>query len=257
MLITLTTDFGDRSSYVAAMKGTLLGVNPAARLLDLTHRIPPQDLKAAAYFLADTLSWFPAKTIHVVVVDPGVGTGRALLCVEWAGQIILVPDNGCWTPILRPTDPPPRVCRLEQRQFWRSDVSATFHGRDILAPVAGHLSLGVAPADFGPAASEWASLSLPQSQSSANGFLGEVVIVDRFGNLLTNITANEIPAQAIVRIDGRIAAKPVITYGDAEPGTLVALIGSAGRLEIAVVNGSAADRLCLGLGAAVEFRRNE
>jgi S-adenosylmethionine hydrolase len=255
--VTLTTDFGDGSSYVAAMKGALLAVNPAARLLDLTHRIPPQDLKAAAYFLADTLSWFPAKTIHVVVVDPGVGTDRALLCVEWAGQIILVPDNGCWTPILRPIDPPPRVYRLEQRRFWRPDVSATFHGRDILAPVAGHLSLGVAPVDLGPAVSDWTHLSLPQSRFNTNGILGEVVIVDRFGNLLTNITVNEIPSQAAVQIDGRIGAKPVKTYGDAEPGTLVALIGSAGRLEIAVVNGSAADRLCLGLGAAVEFRCGE
>src|SRR5439155_11328439 len=115
-IVTLTTDFGDGSSYVAAMKGALLAVNPAARPLDLSHRLPPQDLTAAAYFLADALPWFPAGTVHVVVVDPGVGTGRALLCVEWNGQTVLVPDNGCWTAILRPGDPPPRVYRLEERR---------------------------------------------------------------------------------------------------------------------------------------------
>src|SRR3954470_4439251 len=104
MIVTLTTDFGDGSSYVAAMKGAILAVNPAARLLDLSHRLPPQDLLAAAYFLSDTLRWFPPGTIHLVVVDPGVGTDRAALCVEWNGQVILVPDNGCWTPVLRPAD---------------------------------------------------------------------------------------------------------------------------------------------------------
>ena len=124
-------------------------MNPAAGLLDLSHSLPPQDLAATAYFLAHTLSWFPGGTIHVVVVDPGVGMARALLCVEWFGQMILAPDNGCWTSVIRPSDSP-RVYHLQHRRFWRQIVSATFHGRDILAPVAGHLSLGVSPADLGP-----------------------------------------------------------------------------------------------------------
>src|SRR5262245_18257283 len=128
MLATLTTDFGEGSAYVAAMKGALLAVNPAARLIDLSHRLPPQDLVAAAYFLAGALQWFPPGTVHVGVVDPGVGTERALLCVEWKGQTILVPDNGCWTPLLGPSDTP-RVRRLENRAYWRPEVSATFHGR--------------------------------------------------------------------------------------------------------------------------------
>src|SRR5689334_23663128 len=150
MLVTLTTDFGGGSSYVAAMKGALLTVNPAARLVDLSHDLPPQDLVATAYFLADALPWFPTGTIHVVVVDPGVGTERHLLCVEWRGQHLLVPDNGCWTALIADNERP-TVHRLAERRFWRPEVSATFHGRDILAPVAGHLSLGVAPADLGPA----------------------------------------------------------------------------------------------------------
>ncbi|HEY1377922.1 MAG TPA: SAM-dependent chlorinase/fluorinase [Gemmataceae bacterium] len=255
MVVTLTTDFGDGSSYVAAMKGALLAVNPAARLLDLTHRLPPQDLTAAAYFLADALPWFPPGTVHVVVVDPGVGTDRAALCVEWNGQVILVPDNGCWTALLRAGDPPPPVYRLENRRFWQPDVSATFHGRDIFAPAAGHLTLGVKPAELGPPVAEWVRLTLPQPEITAGGVRGVVVIVDSFGNLVTNIPAAAMPPGARVQIGGQPVPRRVRTYGDAEPGALVALIGSSGRLEVAVVNGSAAARLGFGTGTPVEVRR--
>src|SRR5262245_2557855 len=155
MLVTLTTDFGGGSSYVAAMKGALLAVNPAARLVDLSHDLPPQDLIATAYFLADTVRWFPAKTVHVVVIDPGVGTERSLLCVELADQYVLVPDNGCWTSLIAGGLDLPVVYRLTKKQYWRPEVSATFHGRDILAPVAGHLTLGVAPALLGPKVGTW------------------------------------------------------------------------------------------------------
>jgi S-adenosylmethionine hydrolase len=251
--VTLTTDFGPGSSYVAAMKGALLAVNPAARVLDLTHNLPPQNLVAAAYFLADALPWFPPATIHVVVVDPGVGTNRALLCVETAGQVILVPDNGCWTLLVR-EDVLPQVYRLDERRFWRPNVSATFHGRDILAPVGGHLSRGVSPAELGPPVSDWVRLELPQPVVSADGVRGEVVVVDPFGNLVTNIPASAVPPVGHVRVDGHSIPRLVRTYGDAEPDALVALIGSSGRLEVAVVNGSAAVRLGVGSGAAVEVR---
>ena len=253
-LVTLTTDFGDGSSYVAAMKGALLAVNPDARVVDLCHRLPPQDLLAAGYFLSDTLSWFPPATIHVVVVDPGVGTDRALLCVEWNGQVILAPDNGCWTSVVR-VDETPRVYRLAERRYWRSTVSATFHGRDILAPVAGHLSLGVRPAELGPTVAEWAGLPLPEPVVTADGLRGEVIFVDHFGNLVTNIRL-ESPSAGPVRIAGITVSHMVRTYGESEPGTLVALIGSSGRLEVAVVNGSAALRLGVGIGAGVEVDRN-
>jgi S-adenosylmethionine hydrolase len=252
-LVTLTTDFGDGSSYVAAMKGVLLAVNPAAHLLDLSHRLPPQNLTAAAYFLVDTLPWFPPGTIHVVVVDPGVGTGRAILCVEWNGQTILVPDNGCWTSLLRPSDPLPAVYRLEERRYWRPTISATFHGRDIFAPAAGHLSLGVAPAELGPPVTDWVRITLPQPVVSAGGVRGEVVVVDPFGNLVSNIPASLAPPGAGVRIAGQPVPRRVRTYGDAEPGALVALIGSSDRLEVAVVQGSAAARLGVGVGAPVEI----
>jgi len=252
MLVTLTTDFGGGSSYVAAMKGALLAVNPAARLVDLSHDLPPQDLVATANFLADVLPWFPIGTIHVVVVDPGVGTERSLLCVEWRGQHVLVPDNGCWTSLIADGERPV-VHRLAERRFWRSEVSATFHGRDILAPVAGHLSRGVAPADLGPAVTAWQRFDLPRPATTPDGVRGEVVIVDRFGNLISNLPGPALFAGSTVRLpDGR-AVKLVRTYGDAEPGTLVALIGSSCRLEVAVVNGSAAEKLGVGVGTRIEL----
>src|SRR2546421_5035418 len=144
-LVTLTTDFGNDSTYVAAMKGALLGVNPAARILDLSHSLPPQGLRATSVFLSEALPWFPPGTTHVVVVDPGVGTQRAILCVEWAGSRIIVPDNGCWTALLRPGDPDPVVYRLAEPRYWRAAVSFTLHPRDIMAPAAGHPRPGGGP----------------------------------------------------------------------------------------------------------------
>jgi S-adenosylmethionine hydrolase len=255
LTVTLTTDFGDGSSYVAAMKGAVLAVNPAARLLDLTHRLPPQDLIAAAYFLSDSLPWFPEGTIHVVVVDPGVGTERALLCVDYSGQIILVPDNGCWTPLFPPSYEP-RVYRLEDRRYWRQEVCPTFHGRDIFAAVAGHLSLGLSPSELGPQIRRWDRLALPEPVITADAARGQVVVVDPFGNLVTNIPGSICTGMPVC-IAGQTVDNWVKCYGQAEPGTLLALIGSAGRLEIAVVNGSAAAQLGVGRGATVEVYRHE
>jgi S-adenosylmethionine hydrolase len=255
MIVTLTTDFGEGSSYVAAMKGALLAVNPAVSLVDLSHRLPPQGLVATAYFLSDALPYFPAGTIHVVVVDPGVGTDRALLGVAWAGQVILAPDNGCWTPLTRRSPEPPRVYRLDQPRYWRPTVSATFHGRDILAPAAGHLSRGVGIEEIGSDCPEWVELRLPEPVLAGDVVRGLVVFVDRFGNLVTNIPAGAVRPGAEVHLPGGGRPRLVRTYGEAEPGTPVALIGSNGRLEVAVVNGSAAGQFGLTAGAAVEVRR--
>jgi S-adenosylmethionine hydrolase len=254
--VTLTTDFGEGSSYVAALKGAVLTVDPSTQLLDLSHCLPPQNLVATALFLADAIPYFPRGTIHVVVIDPGVGTDRALLCVEWNGQLILAPDNGCWMSILRPTDLSPHVTRLAEPRFWRPIVSATFHGRDILAPVAGHLSIGVTPAELGPPVTEWVSLSLAEPVATPGGFRGCVIAVDAFGNLITNIRAEAVPPLASVQIGNQPVPRIVRTYGDAEPGTLVGLIGSSGRLEVAVVCGSAATMLGFGVGTPVEVTRN-
>jgi S-adenosylmethionine hydrolase len=255
-LITLTTDFGDGSPYVAAMKGVILGVNPDARLLDLSHRIPPQDVRHAAFFLASTLPYFPFVVLHVVVVDPGVGTERAILYVDVGGHRLLVPDNGCWTELARGTAQPPMVIRLAERRFWRSEISATFHGRGIFAPVAGHLSRGLDPRQLGPVTGDWVQLQTPAPQLGSDRLAGEVVFVDDFGNLLTNIPGATFAAwhdRAVhITVAGQEVPRRVRTYGEAEPGNLVALVSSNGSLEVAVAHGSAAAHLEVGVGAAVE-----
>jgi S-adenosylmethionine hydrolase len=254
-LITLTTDFGEGSPYVAAMKGVVLSINPRARLLDLGHAIGPQDLRHAAFFLRSALPYFPAGTLHVIVVDPGVGTERAALYVEAGGQRLLVPDNGCWTPLARGAAEPPRVRRLAEPRYWRPEVSATFHGRDVFAPAAAHLSLGVDPALVGPAVSDWVRLEFPEPVLAPDRLSGEVVFVDNFGNLITNIPAAAYAdwAERPVRVAAgdREVTHRVRTYGEAAPGALVALTSSVGTLEVAIVQGNAARQLGLGTGAPV------
>jgi S-adenosylmethionine hydrolase len=254
-LITLTTDFGDDSPYVAAMKGVLLSINSRARLLDLSHTLPPQDLRHAAFFLRSALTYFPAGTLHIVVVDPGVGTERAALYVETAGQRLLVPDNGCWTELARAAPEPPRVRRLAEPSYWRPTVSATFHGRDVFAPAAAHLSLGLDPRRLGPPLTEWVRLEFPQPVLSADVLAGEVLFVDTFGNLISNIPGDAYAAwadrPARVTVGGQAVTRRVRTYGEAPAGTAVALISSAGTLEVAVVQGDAARELGVGPGAAV------
>jgi S-adenosylmethionine hydrolase len=242
-IVTLTTDFGEDSPYVAAVKGVVLAVNPAARLVDLSHQIPPQDIVHAAVFLASAIPFFPSGVIHVVVVDPGVGTERDLLYIEADGHRLLAPDNGCWT--LLPAASVVR--RLGEPAYWRPEVSATFHGRDILAPVAGWLSRGLDPDVLGPAVTTWERLELPPVRREGDGVRGEVILVDHFGNLITNIPGAALGPPGgqpmLVRVGTAPVERRVRTYGEAEPGALVALVSSGGYLEIAVARGSAAERL--------------
>jgi S-adenosylmethionine hydrolase len=257
-LLTLTTDFGPGSVYVAALKGVLLGVNPRLRPVDLSHHIPPQDLRYTSFFLQAAVPYFPPGTLHVIVVDPGVGTERAILYVEVADQRLLVPDNGCWTALCGAGGQPDRVLRVTERRYWRPQVSATFHGRDIFAPVAGHLSLGLDPAQLGPAADNWVRLERPAPVLEETRLAGEVVFIDPFGNLLTNV-----PGEAFLRwgdrpvrvlVAAREVSRRVRTYGEAEPGALVALVSSMGTLEVAVSHGSAAALLGAAVGTPVEVR---
>ncbi len=256
-LITLTTDFGTGSPYVAAMKGAILSINPMARLVDLCHEVPPQNVRHAAFFLASVVPYFPKETIHVVVVDPGVGSERALLYIEMAGQRLLAPDNGCWTS-LELEGEPPRVLRLTESRFWRAKVSATFHGRDILAPIAGHLSLGLLPDFLGPPTNEWVRLEEKATTLLEEGINGEIVHVDRFGNLVSNVPEALLgqPERFRIWIGETEVVYWVRTYADADEGTLVALLSSIGTLEIAVVRGNAAQQLQVGIGALVMVRWN-
>jgi S-adenosyl-L-methionine hydrolase (adenosine-forming) len=260
-LITLTTDFGQASPYVAALKGVILGVNPRVRILDLTHDIPPQDLRAASFFLMSAIPYFPAGPIHIVVVDPGVGTDRALLFVEAGRHRLLAPDNGCWTELARHLDTPARVIQLSEPSYWRRPVSATFHGRDILAPVAAWLSLNLDPERLGQRTTEWVDLRMPAPAVKPDYLRGEVIFVDRFGNLITNI-----PAQALadlagsklhVSVGNHDISQVARAYGDAPPSTLIALISSGGTLEVAVTNGNAARTLGVSAGERVEVRTTD
>jgi hypothetical protein len=251
-VITLTTDFGEDSPYVAAMKGVILGINPCARILDLSHQLPPQDLRYAAFFLATAIPYFPPEVVHVVVVDPGVGTERALLYVEVNGHRLLVPDNGCWTTLAREASP--RVITLTEARYWRQPVSATFHGRDILAPVAALLGLGLDAGLLGPVVSAWVRLELPQPTRGPQGMHGEVLFVDHFGNLITNIPAAALPAAPQpfqVKVGEQEVSQRVRCYGEAQPGDVVALVSSARLLEIAVNQGNAARRLHAQVGTPV------
>ncbi len=254
-IITLTTDFGEDSPYVAAMKGVILGINPDARLVDLSHQIPPQDVRHASYFLASSIPFFPPEVIHVVVVDPGVGSDRALLYVQTDEHRLLVPDNGCWTQLMPGTVRPPTVIHLTQPRYWRHPVSDTFHGRDILASVAGHLSKGVDPGELGPLKATWIRLETPEPVLHADGLTGEVVFVDHFGNLITNIAdealAKLAPAKVRIFVGDKEIPRRARTYAEAEPGALVALVSSTGTLEIAVQQGHAARQLHAGVGSRV------
>jgi hypothetical protein len=194
-VITLTTDFGTASPYVAALKGVILDIQPEAALLDLTHQIPPQDIHHAAFFLAEAIPYFPSAALHLVVVDPGVGTNRRLVYVEAGPHRLLAPDNGVlsW---LHQRYPPRRAIHLTETHYWRPEVSATFHGRDILAPVAALVSRGLDPGQLGPEAGPLVPLALPAPSRIADTLHGEVVFVDHFGNLLTNLRSEPWPLHA-------------------------------------------------------------
>jgi S-adenosylmethionine hydrolase len=254
-IITLTTDFGSRSPFVAAMKGVILCINPAARIIDLSHDIPPYDLRHTAFFLADALPYFPPGTIHVVVVDPGVGGDRDILYVNVSGQRLLVPDNGCWSLLAEGHAQPLRVIRLREPRFWRPIVCPTFHGRDIFAPVAAYLSLGVSSKELGTVVTQWKQLAWPVPSRRLDGVSGEVIFVDHFGNLISNISTATLaaagPKATSISLGDVVVPRRVRSYCEASPGDLVALISSNGLLEVAEVQGNAARRLSAGVGAKV------
>jgi S-adenosylmethionine hydrolase len=248
-IISLITDFGTRDEYVGLMKAVILGIDPAAVIIDVSHSIEPQDVAQAAYMLESAYRYFPDGSLHLVVVDPGVGTDRAILYLEADRQRFLAPDNGVLSLLMSP-DRAARLRRVENPQLQRPAVSPTFHGRDIMAPAAGHLSKGLAAKELGPEMDVVRVVHIESLRAGldADGtLLGRVVHIDRFGNLITNIDAVALrqmgttPAGRCLRvIIGDHAVMGIVgTYADAAAGRLLALIGSRGYLEIAVNAGSA------------------
>jgi hypothetical protein len=254
-IITLTTDFGGGSSYVAAMKGVVLAINPAARLIDLTHDVRPQDVRQGAVVLDQVTRFFPAGTIHVAVIDPGVGTDRKIVYAAIGSQQYIAPDNGLLS-LLAGRTPPSAIVAVADPSYWLSPVSATFHGRDIMAPVAARLSLGLDPEKLGPPLSKLVELAWPEPRLWPGRIEGEVLDVDSFGNLISNVTSDllaAVPPNAAIRVacGGREVPGLASTYGKHPRSSLIALVGSSGMLELAVVDGSAARLLDAGVGAPV------
>ena len=251
-LVTLTTDFGIGGAYTGALRGSVLRAFSGARLVDITHAIPPQDVAEAADVLCSAAPWFPPGTVHLVVVDPGVGTARAPVAVAAGDHWLVGPDNG----VLAPTAArlgAPRCWRLEPDRVTAPEgLSATFHGRDLFGPVAGHLAAGRAIDTLAlPHGALVEPPARPAPVERQGGLDGVVVRVDHFGNLITNLPATRLPASFRVRVAGP-AVPFVRTYGEAPPGApIVALVGSDGWLELAAPNGSAARTLGAGPGLAV------
>jgi S-adenosylmethionine hydrolase len=254
-VLTLTTDFGTGSPYVAAMKGVILSINPGVTLVDVTHDVRPQDARHAAIVLFDVSRRFPAGAIHVAVVDPGVGTDRAIVYARIGVHHYVAPDNGLLSRLAART-PPSRLLGVENPEYWLRPVSTTFHGRDVMAPVAAHLSLGLDPEKLGPPREKLLMLDWPEPVLLPGRIEGEILDIDSFGNLITNIEAEMLAAipdkrEASVEL-GRHKTKGICsTYAEQPPGALIALIGSTGRLELAVGGGNAARRLGIGVGAPV------
>ncbi len=257
--IALLTDFGSRDHYAGTMKGVVLGICPDVTLVDLTHDIAPHDVFGAALELAASYSYFPHGTIFLAVVDPGVGSSRYGIAAEAGGYRFVAPDNGVLTQVFAET-PPTRVVELTDRRYARATVSRTFEGRDRFAPAAAWLAKGLELSALGRPLSDWQMLRVPGPMVSDDTVTGEVIRVDRFGNLVTNIdrrTFDRFAAHGGVEVTAgsHPVTMVVATYAEVAAGTVCALFGSTEQLEIAVNGGSAAAHLQLSRGAAVVMSR--
>lgn len=257
-MITLLTDFGTRDSYVAQMKGVILGINPEAIIVDVTHEIPPQAIMQGAMCLDDVFDAFPEGTIHIVVVDPDVGSTRRRIAAEVGNQRYVGPDNGLLTLVAR-RHPIHRVSTLTVNRYHRHPISPTFHGRDLFSPVAANWSLGLDLSTFGePIDAPLAELRVPRIEKLEREVCGEIIEIDRFGNLTTNITGDDLPLACPSTIITHAGGHQLIGlsqfYSEHPAGTVLALIGSSGRLEVAQNIGNAASKLNAKIGDPVQVK---
>lgn len=263
-IVTLLTDFGTRGPYVAAMKGALLRHCPAARIVDICHDIDAHDVLQASFVLAQAAGHFPAGTLHVVVVDPGVGTDREIIAATFGSQTYLFPDNGVITMVAE-TQPLRAMAAARDRKYFppESAISSTFHGRDLFAPLAGHLVRGASVTDLGPTPQSYKLIDASKPHYHDDEIVGSIVYVDRFGNLISNITARAMAQRwpdhndVEVLCDGRTVGPPRATYGQAGRGQLLALVNSMGLVEVAANAARACDVLAAGVGSEVRLRRRK
>jgi S-adenosyl-L-methionine hydrolase (adenosine-forming) len=252
-VVALLTDFGTRDHYVGTMKGVVLSVCRDAQLVDISHDIPPQDIVGAAQELAASYRYFPTGTVFLVVVDPGVGSPRLGIGADAGGYRFVAPDNGVLSAVFLET-PPTLVVELREQKYARAHISRTFEGRDRFAPAAAWLANGVALPSFGPPLPQPVRLEFPAPVRRQDAVHGEATRIDRFGNVVTNIDVAALESLSpphIVRVHGTSIHGLVQTYAEAAPGALCALVGSSGRLEVAVNGGSAAERLHAYRGVAI------
>ncbi|NJN15677.1 MAG: SAM-dependent chlorinase/fluorinase [Oscillochloris sp.] len=259
MIITFLTDFGLRDAYVGAMKGVALTVAPQATLIDITHLVPPQDVRTAALLLADYVPFYPSGSVHVAVVDPGVGSARRSLAIrldlDGAQHTLVLPDNGLAWPLLQQATAY-RAVVLREPRFWLPQVSSTFHGRDIFTPVAAHLALGLDLVEFGPPAGELVRLEIPLLRREGERIIGHVVTIDHFGNCASSIRRSDLVAGVNyeVWIAGRNLGPLRRTFADVAPGAALALFSSSGRVEVALRDGNAAQVLGITCDTELELR---
>ncbi|MCW4002885.1 MAG: S-adenosyl-l-methionine hydroxide adenosyltransferase family protein [Candidatus Bathyarchaeota archaeon] len=256
-MITLTSDFGLKDPYVAEMKGVILGINPNATLIDVTHEIQKFNVRMGAFVLASVAPYFPKGTIHLAVIDPSVGTERRAIVIQTKQGYFVGPDNGVLVLAAKPQGIE-HIYELANPKYMRSEGSSTFHGRDIFAPAAAHLDKGVDPSDFGPKVTDVVKPEFVRVKQSNGSFLGEVLHIDSFGNIITNINQKLVPTaeKAIVQTPAtRIEIKVAKTYAKAKLGEPIALIGSHGFMEIALNQASAAEKFHVKVGdkIAVSF----
>ncbi len=280
-VITLTTDFGTSDVYVGVMKGVILNINPNVQVVDLTHAIPPHDIHQAALSIYSSYRFFPKDAIHVIVVDPGVGSSRQAIVCQTDNAFFVCPNNGVLSYLLHKTETEdthiPNAVLIENADYLLPKVSNTFHGRDIFAPIAAHLSLGVPLTDFGTPLQEFVRFSVPLVKRDENTLTGQVIKVDSFGNLITNISediltqfllsdqSNKTTAEKLHKqqdiIHYKITAGSVhlnrlnSSYSESEPGEPLAIISSFGLLEISVNLGNASARYGLKTGDEVRVKR--
>lgn len=256
-IISITTDFGNKGGFVGTLKGVIWGICPAAQIADISHEIAPQNILEGAFALWRAYPFFPSGSIHIAVVDPGVGTHRRPIALRIHGHTFVGPDNGLFTPVLEDAEQngwPAEIVHLTNEKYFLPDVSHTFHGRDIFSPVAAHLANGVSLSDLGPAVTDPVRLPLYKPEQTATGWLAHITVTDIFGNCTTDLPAAQVKDRKTIRfrLHGHEVIGLVESYGHRTPGDLVALIDSENYVEIAVVNGNAQQFLSAKVGDVVE-----
>ncbi|MBZ5607410.1 MAG: SAM-dependent chlorinase/fluorinase [Acidobacteriia bacterium] len=255
-IITLTTDFGTTEHFAGTMKGVILSIQPAAEIVDITHEVAPFEIPDGGFTIAQAYRYFPKKTIHVVVVDPGVGSTRRPIVAEMAGQYFIAPDNGVLSMIFsRETA---KVRHITNQRYFLSPLSRTFHGRDVFAPVAAHLASGVPPPKFGPRIEDHLRLTFDKpTRTGKRVWTGSVLKIDRFGNIITNLHIDDFPQVNTrpfeLNVGLQIVTRLALTFTECEPNELFVVVGSSGYLEVATNQGSAQKLLGCGAGSPVEL----